>query len=124
MLSKRIYKVLTFLEHKTDWVDRLDTPFSEDDFYGLTNDGYVIKTDLSIFDEDGEYTNKIHPGYKITVKGKDALELHRDECERSFKASQEQLKFNKSTLRWSRIAGITAIVTGVLGLLSLLIAVL
>ena len=51
---------------------------------------------------------------EITPAGKSALKEH----EEALQEKQQQFNLNTAALRWSKIAGITAIVTGILGLLS------
>lgn len=113
MLSKRVYKILKFLESQKDWVIRLETDFSEDDFEGLESEGLVSKNLKSILDETKTYTVDYRVTYKITAKGKDALELHDLEEARYAEAR----KISKSSRRW-------AIIAAAIGFIGIIVSIL
>ena len=99
MLPKRVYKVLNYLKDFNEPLLPSETPFESDDFSGLKQDGYVSVTDRTTRLSSGEFSDP-QKAYKITEKGKDALEIH--DLEESRYA--ESRKISKSSRRWAIIA--------------------
>ena len=78
MLPKRVYKVLNYLKDFDNFLLPSETPFKSDDFSGLKDEGYVSVSDRTTRLPSGEFSDP-QKAYKITEKGKDALEIHRKE---------------------------------------------
>ncbi len=104
------YKILEYLTDLDESVAARETPYSLDDFSNLVENKCVRITDKTIQSKDGNIPVN---GFIITAKGRNALDAHYSEIE-----------YRTTSLKWTKIAGISAIVSAILGALSIMTTLL